>query len=65
MVNVGGRVATSVSRKVDYLVIGIQDAWKLRDGEHSSKMLKAAELVEAGAAIELLDESDFLRMLPG
>jgi len=65
VVNVGGRVATSVSRKVDYLVIGIQDAWKLRDGEHSSKMLKAAELVEAGAAIELLDESDFLRMLPG
>ncbi len=65
VVNAGGKVASSVSRKVDYLVVGIQDAARLRDGEHSSKMIKAADLVEAGAPIELLAEDDFLRMLPG
>jgi DNA polymerase-3 subunit epsilon len=65
VVNAGGQVASSVSRKVDYLVVGIQDTWRLRDGERSSKMIKAAELAAAGAPIELLSEDDFLRMLPG
>jgi len=64
VVNAGGHVATSVSKKVNYLVVGIQDASRLRDGEHSSKMLKAAELLEAGAPVEILGEDDFLRMLP-
>ena len=64
VVNAGGQVASSVSRKVDYLVVGIQDTWRLRDGERSSKMIKAAELAAAGAPVELLSEDDFLRMLP-
>ena len=65
VVNAGGHVASSVSKKVDYLVLGMQDTWKLKDGEHSGKMLKAAELVAAGAPLELLSEDDFFRMLPG
>jgi DNA polymerase-3 subunit epsilon len=64
IVNAGGTVARSVSKKVAYLVLGTQDAYKLKDGEHSTKMLKAAELRAAGQPIELLAEVDFLRMLP-
>jgi DNA polymerase-3 subunit epsilon len=64
VVNAGGRTANSVSKKVNYLVLGTQDAYKLKDGEHSSKMLKAAELRAAGRPIELLAEVDFLRMVP-
>ena len=42
----------------------MQDAFMVKDGEHSSKMLRAAELRAAGCSIELLAEDDFLRMLP-
>jgi hypothetical protein len=42
----------------------MQDAYRVKDGEHSTKMLKAAELRAAGFPIELLAEDDFLRMLP-
>jgi DNA polymerase III subunit epsilon len=64
VINAGGTVANSVSKKVNYLVLGTQDAYKLKDGEHSTKMLRAAELRAAGQPIELLAEADFLRMVP-
>ncbi len=65
VVNAGGQVSSSVSRKVDYLVVGIQDTWRLRDGGRSSKVIKAADSVAAGASVELLSEDDILRMPPG
>lgn len=65
VVNAGGHATNSISKKVDYLVLGMQDAWKVNDGVHSGKMLRAAELQRAGAPIELISEDDFLRMLPG
>ena len=65
MVDAGGRPATGVSKKVDYLVLGMQDASRVKDGSHSEKMLKAIDLQRTGAPIELLSEDDFLRMLPG
>jgi hypothetical protein len=63
VVNVGGRVSNSISRKVDYLVCGAQDARLVRDGVHSSQMLKAMELRGQGAPIELITDGDFYRML--
>jgi DNA polymerase-3 subunit epsilon len=65
VVDAGGRPSSSVSKKVDYLVLGMQDARKVKDGSHSEKMLKAIDLQRTGAPIELLSEDDFLRMLPG
>lgn len=65
VVDAGGHPASSVSKKVDYLVLGMQDARKVKDGSHSEKMLKAIDIQHAGAPIELLSEDDFLRMLPG
>src|ERR1700722_9654707 len=64
LVNAGGSATNNISKKVDYLVLGMQDAYKVKDGEHSNKMLKAAELRATGHPIELLAEDDFLRMLP-
>jgi DNA polymerase-3 subunit epsilon len=65
VVNARGRVATTVSRNVDYLVVGVQDAEKVKDGVRSSKMITAASLAEDGAPLELLSENEFFRMLPG
>jgi DNA polymerase III subunit epsilon len=64
VVDTGGHAAAAVSKKVDYLVLGMQDAHRVKDGRHSGKMLKAIELQRAGAPVELLSENDFLRMLP-
>ncbi len=65
VVNAGGRATNSVSKKVDYLVLGMQDARRVKDGNHSGKMLRAIELQRIGAPVELLSEDDFVRMLPG
>ena len=64
IVNAGGTVATGVSKKVNFLVLGMQDAYRVKDGVHSHKMLRAAELRADGYPIELLAEDDFLNMLP-
>lgn len=63
VVNVGGRVADSVSRKVDILVAdGIEAR---RDGSRrlSGKLKKATELAEQGHPIVLMEASEFLRLL--
>jgi DNA polymerase-3 subunit epsilon len=64
IVDAGGHAMNSISKKVDYLVLGMQDAGRVKDGSHSEKMLKAIDLKNAGAPIELLSEDDFFRMLP-
>lgn len=64
VVDAGGHTMNSISKKIDYLVLGMQDARKVKDGSHSEKMLKAIDLKNAGAPIELLSEDDFFRMLP-
>jgi DNA polymerase-3 subunit epsilon len=65
VVDAGGQATGGVSKRIDYLVLGMQDAGRLKDGVHSAKMLRAMELQRAGAPIELLSEDEFLRMLPG
>ena len=63
VVNAGGHCATSMSKKVRFLVLGAQDPHKVVDGVHSSKMLRAQELLNSGVPIEVLSESDFFRMV--
>jgi DNA polymerase-3 subunit epsilon len=64
-VNAGGKVTETMSKKVDFLVVGMQDALVVKDGVHSGKMLKAVQLQVAGSPIEVLSEDEFLRMLHG
>ena len=61
-VNVGASAAGNVSKKTDYLVVGVTDLRMVKDGS-SSKMRKAVELREGGHPIEIIDEEDFLRLL--
>lgn len=62
-VNAGAHVSNNISRKVDYLVCGLQDAAVVKDGVHSGKMIAATELNSKGAHIQLVSEADFYRML--
>jgi DNA polymerase III epsilon subunit-like protein len=61
---VGGQPVAGVSKKTDLLVIGEQDARRLKPGaETSSKHRKAAALLDAGHPIEVISEVDFLERL--
>jgi len=56
----GGDVTTSVSRRTSMLVVGM-DGWPvLRDGTVSRKLVRAEELNERGATIEIVSEAVFL-----
>ena len=63
IVNFGGILKSSVSKKTDYLIFGRQDKTLVGDKGISSKYKKARELHESGSPIELLDEAGFLRLL--
>lgn len=61
---VGGRPAPGVTTHTNVLVVGHQDARKLRPGEElSAKARKARGLRERGQQIEVMPELDFVRLL--
>ena len=61
---VGGRPALGVTKHTNVLVVGHQDARKLRPGEDlSAKARKARDLRERGQQIELMPEVDFVQLL--
>jgi DNA polymerase-3 subunit epsilon len=60
----GASPAPGVTKRTNILVVGHQDARKLRPGESLSvKARKAADLRAMGQSIELLAEEDFLQLL--
>jgi DNA polymerase-3 subunit epsilon len=59
----GCDVRTSVSGKTTMLVVGQQDLERLGGYTKSSKQRKAEELVRHGAAIAILSEADFMRLI--
>lgn len=63
VVDIGGRCASSVINETNYLVIGELDYKVLKDGIKSNKIKKAESLLCQGKSIEMLTESDFLRMI--
>jgi DNA polymerase-3 subunit epsilon len=63
-VNCGAKASNTVSKKVSYLVVGMTDFAKVKDGS-SSKMRRAVELADEGSGIEIIDEGDFFQMLDG
>lgn len=63
-VNAGAIIKTSVSRKVDYLVVGKQDISLVGEDGLSSKEEKAYDLNRQGKAnIVFLNEDDFLHLI--
>lgn len=61
-VNSGGKPSNTVSKHTDFLVIGMTDYSKVGADGMSNKRRKALDLNDSGAAIEIIDEKDFLRM---
>lgn len=59
----GCRVTSGVTRHTTMLVIGDQDASRLKGHTKSSKHRKAEQLVAAGQTIRILRESDFIRLV--
>jgi len=55
----GFNVGQGVTKKTTVLVVGDQDVTRLAGHERSSKHRKALELIEKGADIRILKESDF------
>lgn len=62
VVNAGGVCHQTVREDSNYLVVGIQDYRKLKDGKRSNKIKEADDLVSRGFDIEIIHEDDFLRM---
>ena len=60
---VGCDFRNSVSKKLDYLVIGDGDFVQFADGWRTGKLEKALSLREAGTGIEIIPENDFLHLL--
>lgn len=61
---VGGQPGGGVTKRTNVLVVGYQDARKLRPGEDlSAKARKARDLRAEGREIELMGEVDFLQLL--
>jgi NAD-dependent DNA ligase len=59
----GGMPSDSVSRKVDYLVIGTRVSASWAHTSFGRKIQKAAELQEAGHAIEIISERRWLESM--
>jgi DNA polymerase-3 subunit epsilon len=63
VVQAGGNFRNSVSKELDYLVIGDADFVAFADGWKTGKLTKATALVEAGAPMEIIPERQFLELL--
>ncbi|QCH27957.1 exonuclease domain-containing protein [Clostridium tyrobutyricum] len=59
----GGILKSSVSKKTDYLIIGIQDKSLVGDDGMSNKEEKAYILNEKGYSIKILNETEFLNLI--
>ena len=60
-----GKLLSSVSKNLDYLVIGDDGSPLFGEGSKGSKQVKAEDLIESGATIKIVSESGFLNMLVG
>lgn len=59
----GFDVKSGVSKKLNYLVIGVQDLTLLAGHEKSSKHRKAEDLVKEGLNIQIITEKEFLKIV--
>ena len=60
---IDGVIAKSVTKKLDYLVVGDEGSPLFSGGKKGSKITKAEALREEGLPIEVISETDWLRML--
>ncbi|VAW77645.1 hypothetical protein MNBD_GAMMA12-984 [hydrothermal vent metagenome] len=58
-----GKILSTVSKNLDYLVIGDEGSPLYGEGKKGSKQVKAESLIESGAALKIISEAGFLQML--
>ncbi len=63
ILDVGGIVKSSVSKKTDYLIVGVQDKSLVGKNGLSSKQEKALNLIESGCGIKIIVENEFVEIL--
>ena len=63
VVNLGGILDNSVTKKTNYLILGDNDYNAILHGEKSSKHKKAEKLKLEGNDIEIIDELTFYDLL--
>lgn len=61
-VNNGATVGSGVSKKTNYLVVGISDFIDFSSGKKTNKLKDAEALSASGQDISIIDEEDFLKM---
>jgi DNA polymerase-3 subunit epsilon len=62
VVDLGGKCADNVTKKTNYLVLGVTDYKKI-SGEKSNKQIKAEQFQLAGLDIEVISENVFYEMI--
>lgn len=60
---IGGTVASSVSHKTDYLIVGTFGSDEWLHSTHGTKIIKAVELKEEGGLIRIVTEKDWTEQL--
>ena len=61
-VNNGAIVGKSVTKRTNFLIVGISDFIDFDKGKITNKLKKAKDLSDKGQDISIIDEQDFLRM---
>ena len=64
-VNNGASVSSSVSKKTNYLVVGVSDFLDFANGIKTNKFKDAEAAKLSGSDIEIIDEEDFLKLTTG
>ncbi|MFS0781686.1 exonuclease domain-containing protein [Bacillus sp. 1P06AnD] len=65
VIDAGAKVKSTVSKLTNYLIVGTQDQRIVGPNGMSSKEIKAIDLMHEGHPIEILTESDFIKMIAG
>lgn len=64
-INTGASLRTAVSKTTDFLIVGIQDKRIVGPDGLSTKQRKAYEMSSDGHHIQVLNESEFMRIIKG
>lgn len=63
VVDVGGFASDNLTKKANFLVMGMQDLRQLKGKNKSSKLIKAETWISKGADLEIIGEDEFLKLL--
>lgn len=63
VVDLGAKCGNNVTKATNFLIIGDYDLQQFGEGFKSSKMKRAEQLLNDGQAIEIVGESEFLKMI--